>query len=82
MTLSATSRWSVLRFVFSITLARVSHAAVIDSERAVRLGLNVRFLPHDDLLWQALWRLYIDMRLTWDQPNRRLFEGQKASLSL
>jgi Serine dehydrogenase proteinase len=58
----------------------LSHAAVIDSERALALGLNVRFLPHDDLLWQALWRLYIDMRLTWDAPNRRLFEGQKASL--
>jgi hypothetical protein len=32
----------------------LSHAAVIDSERARSLGLNVRFLPHDDILWQAL----------------------------
>lgn len=58
----------------------LSHAAVIDSDHAEGLGLNVRFLPHDDLLWQAYWRLYIAMRLTWDTPGRRLFEGRKASL--
>jgi hypothetical protein len=58
----------------------LSHSAVIDAQRALDLGLNIRFMPHDDKLWEAIWRLYIDMRLTWDQPNRRLFEGQRASL--
>jgi hypothetical protein len=59
----------------------LSHAAVIDAERAKTLGLNVRLLAHDDPLWEAYWRLYVQMRLALSPDGTtRLFEGRKASL--
>jgi Serine dehydrogenase proteinase len=58
----------------------LSHAAVIDAERAAKMGLNVRLLGHDDHLWQAYWRVYVDARLVLEHPGQRLFEGRKASL--
>jgi hypothetical protein len=58
----------------------LSHAAVIDAERAREMGLNVRLLPHDDHLWQAYWQVYVNARLAISDPGLRLFEGRKASL--
>ncbi len=58
----------------------LSHAAVIDAERAQDMGLKVIALPHDDHLWQAYWRLYVDMRVALPDAHNRLFEGRKASL--
>jgi len=58
----------------------LSHAAVIDSEKARDLGLNIKFLEHDDPLWRAYWRLYVQMRLALGTPDMRLYEGRKASL--
>lgn len=58
----------------------LSHAAVIDAERAQKMGLNVVSMPHDDHLWQAYWRLYVDMRVALPEAGSRLFEGRKASL--
>jgi hypothetical protein len=58
----------------------LSHGAVIDAERAIDMGLKVCLLEHDDDLWQAIWRLYCDMRLAIDNPRARLYEGRKASL--
>lgn len=60
----------------------LSHGAVIDAERATAMGLNVRILAPDDELWQAYWRLYIDMRIALRSPQDRLFEGRKTSLVL
>jgi serine dehydrogenase proteinase len=58
----------------------LSHAAVIDSEKARDLGLKVNFLAHDDPLWRAYWRLYVQMRLALTSGDTRLYEGRKASL--
>jgi ATP-dependent protease ClpP protease subunit len=60
----------------------LSHGAVIDAGRALDLGLNVELLSHDDDLWQAYWRLYCEMRLTWNGSGTRLYEGRKASLRI
>jgi hypothetical protein len=60
----------------------LSHGAVIDADLAKSLGLNVRYLPPDDALWQAYWRLYCAMRLALSSNSQRLYEGQAASLML
>jgi hypothetical protein len=33
-------------------------------------------------LWQALWRLYVDQRVSLPNVQSRLFEGRKTSLLL
>jgi hypothetical protein len=38
----------------------LSHGAVMDHEAAMDLGLNVDYLPPDNVLWDAIWRLYCD----------------------
>lgn len=58
----------------------LSHSATIDAVRADELGLNVKILGHDDELWQAYWRLYVQMRVALPGPGTKLFEGRKASL--
>lgn len=58
----------------------LSHAATIDAAQAEDMGLNITVLSHDDPLWQAYWRLYVDMRVTLQNPNLHLFEGRKTSL--
>jgi hypothetical protein len=60
----------------------LSHGAVINAERAAAMGLRIRFLPKDDDLWQAYWRLYCQSRLALSAPTQRLFEGRRASLVL
>ena len=58
----------------------LSHGAVIDSDRALSMGLEVDLLPPDSDLWQAYWRLYCQLRLVWTSPNSRVYEGRRASL--
>lgn len=58
----------------------LSHGAVIDADRAIKMGLKVDLLAHDDDLWQAYWRLYCDMRLAWTSSGSRLYESSRASL--
>ena len=60
----------------------LSHGAVIDAERAAGMGLKVRTLEPADDLWQALWRLYVDQRISLPNAQSRLFEGRKTSLLL
>jgi hypothetical protein len=60
----------------------LSHGAVIDAQKASELGLNVTYLPPDDDLWQAYWRLYCEMRIALQNPAQKLYEGQQASLLL
>ncbi len=60
----------------------LSHGAVIDAEKAADLGLNVTYLPPEDDLWQAYWRLYCEMRLSLQNATQKLYEGQQASLLL
>jgi len=60
----------------------LSHGAVIDAEKATELGLVVEYLDPGDDLWQAYWRLYCEMRITWPSPAHRLFEGRQVSLLL
>ena len=59
----------------------LSHGAVIDAERAIEMGLNIRLLPPIDDLWQAYWRLYCAIRLTLPRADARLYEGRRASLT-
>ena len=58
----------------------LSHSATIDATRADELGLNVKILSYDDELWQAYWRLYVQMRVALPNGSTKLFEGRKASL--
>ena len=58
----------------------LSHGAVIDADRAIKMGLKVDLLAHDDDLWQAYWRLYCDMRLALTGSGSRLYESSRASL--
>ncbi len=58
----------------------LSHGAVIDTERAIDLGLVVEVLDRHDDLWEAFWRLYCEMRVSLESPTQRLFEGRKVSL--
>lgn len=60
----------------------LSHGAVIDADRALEMGLEVKLLPYDDDLWSAYWRLYCDMMLALQSPRAKLYEGRKASLLL
>lgn len=60
----------------------LSHGAVIDAERATSMGLRVQTLEPADDLWQALWRLYVDQRISLPNAQSRLFEGRKTSLLL
>lgn len=57
----------------------LSHGAVIDAERAEKLGLDIEYLPPKDPLWQAYWRLYCEMRIAI-KNDETLYEGEKASL--
>lgn len=60
----------------------LSHGAVIDAERAQAMGLKIDYLPPDSDLWQAYWRLYVDMRLGLQDGRQRIYESRKASLTL
>lgn len=60
----------------------LSHGAVIDAIRATNMGLTIRSLPPSSDLWQALWRLYVDLRVALPNIQSRLFEGRKTSLLL
>lgn len=60
----------------------LSHGAVIDADKAQGLGLRVRYLPHDDDLWMAYWRLYCAARMALQRPTDALFEGRRTSLVL
>ena len=60
----------------------LSHGAVIDAQRAIDLGLNVRYLEPQDDLWQAFWRLYCLDRLALESPTQRIYEGRRASLQV
>jgi len=58
------------------------HGAVIDSDDAKDLGLQVEYLAPNTELWQAYWRLYCEQRLALDTDNPKLFESDYASLTL
>lgn len=59
-----------------------SHAAVIDYEEAVALGLKVDYLPPDHELWRRVWLLYClydyDCRL---RQHAKVFEGRRFSIT-
>jgi len=60
------------------------HGTVIDhTEASEGLKLRVNYLPPDDLLWQAIWRLYCtyeaDMR---DEKLAKIFESATVSIPL
>jgi hypothetical protein len=60
----------------------LAHSAVIDADRAIAMGLKVKKLAPRDDLWEAYWRLYLEMRLALRAPDSRLYESRRASLLL
>lgn len=62
----------------------LSHGTVIDyKEAANELKLHVNYLPPDDPLWQALWRLYCSYEVDMgDKKLAKVFESTSVSLSL
>ena len=61
----------------------LSHGAVIDAVEAEgSLGLKVVSLAPDDPLWDAIWRLYVDLIVGLQRKGQRqLFESRSVSLS-
>jgi ATP-dependent protease ClpP protease subunit len=62
----------------------LSHGTVIDhKEASTELELKVKYLPPDDSLWQAIWRLYCvyeaDMR---NEKLAKVFESDSVSIQL
>jgi hypothetical protein len=60
-----------------------SHGMVINWQEAQTLGLNVRYLQHDDELWQAIWRLFC-MYDNDVKTNKliKIIEGARASVAI
>ena len=59
----------------------LSHGAVMDHEAAMDLGLNVDYLPPDNVLWDAIWRLYCDYVLALARGGiGQIFESRGASV--
>lgn len=58
----------------------LSHGALIDAEKALAMGLNVRVLAHGDELWKAYWQLYCQLRLALEGAGSKICEGRRASL--
>lgn len=59
----------------------MSHGAVIDSNEANDLGLNVKYLSPDDAIWSRVWLLYC--MYDYDCKAKQLgkiFEGVKYSI--
>ena len=45
------------------------------------IGLEIEELPHDNDLWEAIWRLWCEYDLALRQNNwGYIFEGRKASI--
>jgi len=61
----------------------ILHGTVIDFDEAQKLGLCVKFLPAEEKLWEAIWRLYcayeVDMR---NEKLAKIFESTKVSIPL
>jgi hypothetical protein len=56
-----------------------THGAVITCDEASRMGLEVEYLPRQDPLWQAYWRLHC-LQVVRLETSDRLFEGRRVSL--
>lgn len=58
------------------------HGTVIDhTEASDELGLRVRYLPPDDPLWQAIWRVYCTYEAAMrDERLVKLFESATVSI--
>jgi hypothetical protein len=60
-----------------------SHGKMIDYEEAKKLGLKIRVLERDSLLWTKIWELYCRAELYLSYtPNIKLFESQTVSLGI
>ncbi|MFV1655253.1 MULTISPECIES: SDH family Clp fold serine proteinase [unclassified Phaeobacter] len=60
-----------------------SHGSVIDHVEAENLGLEVEYLPQDDVLWQKLWLLYSMYAHDAGQSGVvKIFEGRSISTAV
>jgi hypothetical protein len=61
----------------------LSHGTVIDHTEAKSIGLTVQYLAHDDVLWQAIWRLYCAYRADITKESlAKVFESAKVSIPM
>lgn len=59
------------------------HGTVIDHNEARDLGLSIKYLPPNDPLWQAIWRLYCTYEIDLRQDKlAKIFESTKVSIPL
>jgi len=59
----------------------LSHGMAINPTEASEIGLKVKFLDHDDPLWQRIWALYISYNwLATHEGKGIVFEGDYASI--
>ena len=60
----------------------LSHGAAIDHVAAESMGLKVEYLPPEDDLWEALWRLYCDYVISLrGSEQAQFFESGHASIA-
>lgn len=58
-----------------------NHGAVINYQEAIELGLNARYLPYSDPIWQAMWRLYVRYQVEMrEKALVKVFESSSASV--
>ena len=81
--LKGTSDESIKSLVNKIATRDVyhSHGSVIDSKEAQSLGLNITFMPQDDILWRAIGLLRAMYQVDCPAAGyTKIFEGSKVSL--
>lgn len=60
----------------------LSHGAAIDHAAALDMGLDVQYLPPEDDLWGAIWRLYCDYVVALRGTGAaQTFESRVASIT-
>ena len=60
-----------------------SHGAMVDYKEATALGLKVAFHPHDDEVWDHIWRLYCKYEINAEEDETsKMFESSTVSLSI
>jgi hypothetical protein len=60
-----------------------SHGSAIDHKEAAALGLNVTYLPPDDVLWQRIWLLHCMYEHDCRKARYlKVFEGRMRSTAI
>jgi len=61
----------------------LSHGAVIDYDEARKIGLNVKYYPHSNEIWQRIWRLHCRYETDRQRDEfSKIFESNRVSLAI